>query len=279
MFSQTGGIHAMSTLELDPKAGTQTPKAGVVAGAESTSEQQAEQALLETGGEAALTGTPAADQLVRRYWRLASRFWTGETRRAAYLLSFGIVALIVLGTSVTVVINRWQAFFFNALERRDAETVSSAILIFFLLAMVSAAIAVSLVHVRMRLQLRWRQWLTERLTAQWLDEQRFYRLSIAAPEVDSPEFRIADDARIATEPVVDFAIGLFNALLAAAAFAGVLWYVGGSLRIESLGITIPAYFVIAVIVYAALTSDLMTFIGRPLIRRVEVKNEEEARLR
>ena len=73
---------------------------------------------------------------------------------------------------------------------------------------------------------------------QWLDDQRFYRLSIAAPDLDAPEFRIAEDARVATEPVVDFGTGIMNAVLAALVFFGVLWSVGGSADV--FGVPSPA---------------------------------------
>jgi hypothetical protein len=48
------------------------------------------------------------------------------------------------------------------------------------------------------------------LLAQWLGKQRFYRLSIAAPELDTREFRIAEDAKVATEPVMDLSYGITN---------------------------------------------------------------------
>ena len=83
--------------------------------------------------------------------------------------------------------------------------------------------------------------------------------------------------RLAVEPLVDFAIGLANAVLAAAAFFGVLWVVAGSISVGP--ITIPGYMVFASMAYAAITSTGMVFIGKPLIQRVEHKNAAEAKLR
>jgi ABC-type uncharacterized transport system fused permease/ATPase subunit len=52
----------------------------------------------------------------------------------------------------------------------------------------------------MRLQVQWRQWLTQRLIGRWLSDRRFYQLSIAGDPAKNPEYRIADDIRMATEP-------------------------------------------------------------------------------
>ena len=102
-----------------------------------------------------------------------------------------------------------------------------------------------------------------------------------AGEGSNPEFRIADDARLAIEPLVDFVIGLTNAILAAVTFIGVLWVVGGSLDLRPFGVpfVLPGYMVVAVILYAALTSTGIVLVGRPLIRYVETKNTGEAKLR
>jgi putative ATP-binding cassette transporter len=72
-----------------------------------------------------------------------------------------------------------------------------------------------------------------------------------------------------------------NAFLAAVAFIGVLWAVGGAISFTAFGtaVTIPGYMVLGAIVYSLLTSTAMVFLGRPLIRRVEAKNAGEAKLR
>src|SRR6185312_7645549 len=123
----------------------------------------------------------------------------------------------------------------------------------------------------------WRQWLVQRLASRWLDEQRFYRLSIAAPDLDAPEFRIAEDARIATEPVIDFGYGITNAVLTAAVFFGVLWSASGTANL--FGWHIPGFMVYAAIVYSIVMSTSMVLFGRALINRIEQRNRGEAQLR
>src|ERR1019366_3500397 len=129
----------------------------------------------------------------------------------------------------------------------------------------------------MRLQILWRQWLTRSLVARWLGEQRFYRLSIAAPDLDAPEFRIAEDARVATEPVIDFGYGIANAVLTAVVFFGVLWSASGSAVI--FGWRIPGFMVYAAIIYSIMMSASMVLFGRALIERIDQRNRSEAQLR
>ncbi len=163
------------------------------------------------------------------------------------------------------------------MEQKQQNVVLSAIGLFAALAVASSAVSVFQLVARMRLQVFWRQWLTERLAERWLGDQRFYRLSIAAPDMDAPEFRIAEDARVATEPVVDFGTGIMNAVLTAVVFFSVLWTVGGDADV--FGVHVPGFMVFAAIAYSAVMSGSMLLFGRPLIARIEEKNVAEARLR
>ncbi len=220
---------------------------------------------------------PRAAGSVGQYWQLAGGYWSGPTRRQAWMLTFATIALVIANIAVQYGVNKWNAFFFNALEKKQSNIVLSAIGLFAVLAVASSAIAVFQLVARMKLQVYWRRWLSERLAVRWLGDQRFYRLSIAAPDLDAPEFRIAEDARVATEPVVDFGSGIMNAVLTAVVFFSVLWTVGG--EAEVFGVTIPGFMVFAAIFYSGLMSGSMLLFGRPLIGRIEAKNAAEARLR
>lgn len=220
---------------------------------------------------------PRATGTIRAYARLAGPYWLGPTAPVAYALTLGTLVLVIGGIAVQYGVNRWNAYFFNALERKDTTVAIQAIALFVVLALAAAALATGAMVCRMRLQVSWRRWLTHRLVGRWVDEQRFYRLSISAPDLDAPEFRIAEDARLATEPVIDFVSGILNAVLTAVVFFGVLWAVGGSAPV--FGVLVPGYMVWVALLYSAVMSGSMILFGRPLIARIEVKNAAEARLR
>ncbi len=87
--------------------------------------------------------------------------------------------------------------------------------------------------------------------------------------------------RWATEPLVDFAIGLLAAIITVITFVGILWTIGGSLRLGSGegAITIPAYLVLCAILYGVAISGLTLLVGRKLPLRYARRNESEARFR
>jgi putative ATP-binding cassette transporter len=211
------------------------------------------------------------------YVRLTGGFWRGPTARSAWFLTLSCAVLVGLTIAVQFGLTQWSRYFFDALGQKDEPAVAWAIVIFAVLIAASSLVAMASVAARMRLQVGWRQWLAVRLTNQWLGEQRFYRLNVSAPELDAPEFRIAEDARMATAPVIDFGFGIASAALMAAVFLGVLWTVGGSATIG--GLEIPGFMVFAAIAYSLVMSGSMLKLGRPLITRIEQKNSAEGKLR
>ena len=220
---------------------------------------------------------PVVRRIIARFFRLAAGFWHGPTARRAWVLTGAIVVLVVTNLFVQVGINRWNKFFFDALEQKDTASVKWGIGLALVLAFFCALNGVLFVHARMRLQVRWREWLGGRLIERWLAERRFYQLNIVQGDAANPEGRIAEDTRVATEPLVDITIGLANAVLTAITFTGVLWVMGGSWNFGAF--ELPGYMVFGVIGYSALLSVGTILIGKPLIAAVKAKNAEEARLR
>ena len=214
---------------------------------------------------------------LRLYLRLTGGFWKGTTARLAWFLTVACTVVIGLTILVQFGLTQWNRYFFDALAAKNGLVVAKAIAIFALLVLASSLVAMAGVAARMRLQINWRQWLTTRLTGQWLAEQRFYRLSVSAPELDAPEFRIAEDARMAIDPIIDLTFGLISAVLIAVVFLGVLWSAGGSATIG--GFRIPGFMVFAAIAYSLVMSGSMLQLGRPLVARIELKNSAEAKLR
>lgn len=215
--------------------------------------------------------------VARAFARFSGGFWKGDTARTAWGLTLGLAAFLLLSLAATVALNRWNRWFFDALERKDAETAALAVIVFAAIIVAMAAIGVGIVLTREPLQVRWRAWIVDRLLGTWLARDRYYHLGVTHTEPANPEYRIADDTRWATEPLVDLAIGLFSALTGAAAFISILWSVGGSIGVTVGGVnlTIPAYMVLLALAYGGLMSGLMLYIGRPLVSCFARKNEAE----
>src|SRR5260370_37778320 len=105
----------------------------------------------------------------------------------------------------------------------------------------------------MTTQRRWREWLTNQLVNRWLKNGRYYHLNLLSGAPGNPEYRVADDVRIATESPVDFVTGMITAVLSAATFIVILWTVCRSLTVHFGGksITIPGFLAVAALSYEA----------------------------
>jgi putative ATP-binding cassette transporter len=219
--------------------------------------------------------------LLRRFWQSAAGFWGTEGGRQAWLLTGVILLLILLNLAAAYAMNRWNREIFDALEKRDANTVLFYSLIYFPLLAASVCLMVGQVYARMTTQRRWREWLTHHLFDRWLINGRYYQLHLVEGDHKNPEYRIADDVRLATESPVDFVTGVTTAVLSALTFIVVLWTLGGSLSFHLGGteITIPGFLVVAAVAYAVLASGAMVFIGRRFVTVSENKNQSEAEFR
>jgi len=224
---------------------------------------------------------PSEQRLLSRFWRSARGFWAGESARWAWFLTAILTATVVLQIVTQYAINFWNRDFFNAVERKDGAELLIEALRFVPLAAASLALAVFSVWARMTLQRKWREWLSYRLYHDWLDNNRYVRLRFIAGDYQAPEYRIAEDARVATDLPVDLVLGLLSSLLTGVTFIGILWSVGGSLTVDmpGLAITIPGYLVIAVILYSIIVAAAMMLVGRKLTHVVEDNKRTEAELR
>jgi putative ATP-binding cassette transporter len=211
----------------------------------------------------------------------ARGFWGNSGHRIAWFGSVGLLLLIVFYVAVQYGINLWNRKIFDAIEKRDSATVLWLSAAFFPLAFTSVALGVAQVFARMGIQRRWRAWLTDNVVSRWLNHGRYYQLNLVAGDHKNPEYRIAEDLRIATDAPVDFIAGVTSALLSAATFIVVLWTIGGALSVSLAGptLTIPGFLVVAAVAYAALASTAMAVIGRRFVAISENRNQAEAEFR
>src|SRR6202795_1049830 len=221
------------------------------------------------------------DYLLTRFWISAKGVWGAGGDRLAWAFSIGMVVLVCLNVGLQYGINVWNRAIFDAIEKRDSATVYYLSAVFFPLAIGSVVLGVAQVFVRMGIQRRWRAWLTDSVVTRWLASGRYYQLNLVGGDHQNPEYRIAEDLRVATDSPVDFAAGVTSAFLSATTFIVVLWTIGGALTVTGAGstITIPGFLVIAAVLYAAIASGSIMTIGRRFVQVSEDKNQAEAEYR
>ncbi len=219
---------------------------------------------------------------LRAFAAIACGYWTAPGYRAvAWALTAGMVVFGVINVAIALWLNIWNRNFFNALEKRDTSELAQQI--YILAAIVaSAGVAVAIhLHVRRRLQINWRTWLTHTTTRRWLHAGRQYQLGLLAEDCDNPDGRIAEDIRVSTELAVEFAQSILQCVLQLVTFLGVLWVLSGSLpiRIGTIEFALPGYMVWAAVIYALFGSILTYALGRGLIEAGNVRQGRGADVR
>ncbi len=219
--------------------------------------------------------------LLRRFWRSASGYWRDRTARQAWLLAALLVVLVILQLLIQYRLNFWSRDFFNAISQRDNDLLWKEAEKFVPLAAISLMVAVASVWGRMTIEREWRRWLSDHLYDYWLKDGRHLRLTFMLGDHQTPEYRIADDARVATEQPIDLVLGLLSSVLTAGAFMGVLYSIGGNLEISPFGfdLMIPNYLVVSVLVYSTSLTTATQFVGRRLTETIENNKAAEAYLR
>ncbi len=221
--------------------------------------------------------------LLLRFWRSASGYWRGPSGWRAWLLCGSLFAIVVAQLVTQTWLNYWNRDFFDALEQHDASVLVRTALAFFPLAALSTVLAMISVWGRMTAQRQWRRSLTRNVLTAWLTDENYRHLGhLNGPETPwNPEYRIAEDARIATDAPIDLVLALFSSLLTVFVFFDILVNVGGTLTLTLAGVVVavPAYLVVGVIAYSSLVTAAMLFIARDLTAVVQDQAEAEAAFR
>lgn len=186
----------------------------------------------------------------------------------AHALLFVLLAINVAQVLATVLLNQWNNRFYTALQERAEATFWIELRYFTIVAFIWIVLAVYELYLTQYTQMRWRRWLTARLTAKWLDESGHYRMRLKGSSADNPDQRIAEDVRLFAERTLELAIRFFSAVLSLYAFVLILWGLSASFRYNVAGIdleSIPGYLVWAALLVAIFGTVCAHLIGRALI--------------
>lgn len=203
----------------------------------------------------------------RDAWSLIKPYWQSEEKFMAWLLLGTVIALTLAMVYMSVQFNQWYNLFYNSLQEKDKHEFFHQMLRFALLATIYIVMAVYSIYLNQMLQIRWRRWLTDKYLNRWLAERTYYRMQLIGNPADNPDQRIAEDLRLFVEETLSLSLGLLNAVVTLASFAGILWVLSGPLAIPYNGgeIVIPGYMVWVALIYAIVGTWLTHKIGRPLI--------------
>jgi putative ATP-binding cassette transporter len=199
-------------------------------------------------------------------WRIAAPYFRSEDKWAGRGLLAAVIALELAGVFLTVLFNRWNNVFYNALQERNQAVFTYQIGYFCVLAAFWIGLKVYQLYLNQWLQIRWRRWMTARYLGGWLHEANHYRMQLLGDAADNPDQRIAEDTQRFVEQTLALGIGLLSAVVTLASFIVILWGLSNEAPLHLFGkdILIPGYLVWGALIYALLGTLLTHLIGRPL---------------
>lgn len=230
----------------------------------------------------------------RQFWRVTGPYFVGRQS----LPVWGLLALLLLLVMVSVRMDILFSYYANdqfsalqvAIEGAGAgdEAVRASgvdgfwrsMVIFALLLVAEITRVVIDVYLMQRFIIRWRVWLTDRLTDDWLEDGAYYRsrylTGLGGQAIDNPDQRIQQDVDVFTtgtgpepnSPTVSsgqtLLFGTINAMVSVVAFTPILWNLAGPLTFW--GVTVPKALFWIALLYVAATTVVAFWIGKPIIR-------------
>jgi putative ATP-binding cassette transporter len=239
-----------------------------------------------TEGPKKNSGTDAAVEaaqsgVVHQVGSLARAIFASPAGRSLVMLLIAVVLVVAATAYGQIRLNSWNKPFYDALSRRDLRDFLFELGVFFLIAGFLLVLNVTQRWLAETLEWRLREGLVHSLLADWMRPRRAFWLANAGTIGVNPDQRMSEDARHLTELSADLGIGLLQASILFATFAGVLWGLSSafSFRIGDRDFVIPGFMVWAAILYASAGSLMSYWVGRSLVGRNAERYAREADLR
>lgn len=232
----------------------------------------------------------------RQYWRITGDYFKGRQSVRIWIWLAVLLLSTIISVRLDVLLSYYSNDLFTSLQvafqgagAGDEEIRQSgvhgfwqAIIIFAILATIYITRVMFDIYLTQRFIIRWRVWLTDRLTCDWLDDHAYYRTRFTDRDVDNPDQRIQYDVDIFTAGVgsspntpmigtsATLLFGAINSLVTVVSFTLILWNLSGPLTFAGLTLSHALFWV--VIIYVTFATVIAFWIGHPLIR-LSFRNE------
>ncbi|SCM81537.1 ABC transporter domain protein [uncultured Sporomusa sp.] len=213
--------------------------------------------------------------------RMALSYWLSKAAPKAWILTLFLILCTGLLVLLHMQLNNWQVGFYNHLQQHNFTGFYHALIQFALICSILVATSGWQTHVKMLLQLRWRQWLTNKYITLWLHKQNYFHMKFLVKAIDNPDQRIGEDIQLFVTHSLDLAVGLLRHLITLIVFSVVLWRLSGEIRVSLLTteVIIPGYLVWSALLYSAFGTWVTIKIGRPLMLQNNLQQSNEANFR
>jgi putative ATP-binding cassette transporter len=197
----------------------------------------------------------------------------------------GIILLNFVQTYLLILFNTWQGALFDSFQNMNEAAFWLLITTFLFLAGQWVVIAVAEYLFGQYLLIRWRRHMSKEYVADWLEDDRHYRIQFLGEKADNPDQRISEDIRTYVTSSFSIATSLFSTFLTLAAFVQLLWSLSALFHVEGGDgpmarlTSIPGFLVWVCLAYAVFATVMGHLIGRPLIWKNFHKERTEADFR
>jgi len=204
---------------------------------------------------------------VRMFLALALPYFRSEERLRACLLLAAVVCAELGLVYVAVLMTKWNARFFNALEAKNWAAFQDELVVFCFITLAAIIVGMSQYYFGQTLQIRWRRWMTENYTSIWMADGRHYRVHFVDTKIDNIHLRIANDVYLFIQRTHELGTGLLGSMVALFSFAYILWGISATTPLPVFGVNLafPGYLICAALTYAAVGTLIAHWIGWRLI--------------
>ncbi len=227
----------------------------------------------------------------RQAWKVTGQYFVGPGCGKVWLWFSVLVLSVIVGVRLDVLFTYNSSDMFTSFQvissgvgsGDDAVKASGGrgfwlfVTVFAVLATIFVARIMLDLFLMQRFILRWRVWLTDRLTGDWLDEKAYYRTRFIDDTIDNPDQRIQADIDIFTTgygPLPNnpnlytksiLLFGAVDAVASIVSFAAILWNLSGPITMPIIGWELPRALFWIGLVYVFVASIIAFWIGRPII--------------
>ena len=239
----------------------------------------------------------------RMFWRVTSAYFKGRDS----VVVWGLLALLLLSTMISVRIDVVLSFQGNdmltsiqtalqgltgnddAVKQSGIDGFWSSLIHFAIVVTIATVQAMLDIYIMQRFIIRWRTWLTDRLTGDWLDGKAYYRSRFLTDKIDNPDQRLQQDIDVFTagngmnpnQPSIGtggtLLFGAVNSMVTVVSFTPILWGLSGPLTL--FGVTLPRALFWIALAYVFVATVIAVWIGRPLIQLSFVNEATNAAFR
>lgn len=225
----------------------------------------------------------------RQFWRITGDYFTGPHAVRVWLMLGVLLMMVLFSVRLDVLFSYQGKDLYDSLQaafegmgagnaavtRSGRHGFYMSLLHFSVLAAIFIGRILLDIYLTQRFVIRWRIWLTARLTDDWLDGRAYYRDLFIEEPIDNPDQRIQQDVDVFTAGVGGTAnapgnqaqgmllFGAVHAIAAVISFASILWNLSG--RLEIFGVGLPRAMFWIVLVYVVVATVVAFRLGRPMI--------------